>query len=181
MNTKLILFLVNISVIALGFLLLGMGFYYTQPEPKYESTIIKKTQFIEPQAVALDVSVFGSVTIEEPEEVVFSTQAYVNLFDIPQDTLGKEHWDSRVRHHCTLRNLDCERVLRIMYCESGGRANAYNTSSRASGLFQQLQTYWPARAAQYGVPGASPFDGEANIIVSLGMMENGMFNHWVCK
>lgn len=73
------------------------------------------------------------------------------------------------------------RIHRIAKCESGYNSNAKNKNSSASGVFQQLATYWPARAAKYGFAGASVFDAEANISVSLQMMKAGMWNHWSCK
>lgn len=78
--------------------------------------------------------------------------------------------------------VSAQSAVNVMLCESGGNPNAYNPSSGASGLFQQLARYWPGRAATYGHAGASPFDGYANASVSLGMIrDTGGYSHWVCQ
>jgi hypothetical protein len=75
-----------------------------------------------------------------------------------------------------------EEGVRVMMCESGGNPNARNGSSSASGLFQQLATYWPGRAATYGMAGRSVFDPWANAVVSAGMVrDTGGWSHWSCK
>ena len=72
-----------------------------------------------------------------------------------------------------------QRVLRIAACESGYRANA--TNGQYKGVFQQGQTWWAARSARYGRAGASIFNADANIQVSIAMMAQGGFGHWECK
>lgn len=73
-------------------------------------------------------------------------------------------------------------AVRVSACESGHNPRAYNGSSGASGLFQQLARYWPGRAAQYGFAGASAFDPWANAMVSAGMVrDTGGWSHWVCR
>ena len=73
--------------------------------------------------------------------------------------------------------------LNIIQCESGGDPKAYNSSSGASGLFQHLAKYWPARATAAGFPGASPFNAEANIAASAYLLyaAGGGPQHWSCK
>lgn len=74
-----------------------------------------------------------------------------------------------------------EAGVAVAACESGFNPRAYNPSG-ASGLFQQLASYWPGRAAAYGFAGASPFDPWANAMVSAGMVrDTGGFSHWVCQ
>lgn len=78
--------------------------------------------------------------------------------------------------------VSAQGAVNVMMCESGGNPGAYNPSSGASGLFQQLARYWPGRAAAYGFAGASPFNGYANASVSLGMIrDTGGYSHWVCQ
>lgn len=75
-----------------------------------------------------------------------------------------------------------DEAVRVMMCESGGNPGARNGSSSASGLFQQLATYWPGRAATYGMAGRSVFDPWANAIVSAGMVrDTGGWSHWSCR
>ncbi len=75
-----------------------------------------------------------------------------------------------------------DEAVRVMMCESGGNPGARNGSSSASGLFQQLATYWSGRAATYGMAGRSVFDPWANAIVSAGMVrDTGGWSHWSCR
>ncbi len=65
-----------------------------------------------------------------------------------------------------------EVALKIAGCESGYRANAKNPNSSASWVYQHLRRYWDARAKKYWFPGASVFDAEANVAVSIQMLKN---------
>jgi hypothetical protein len=49
------------------------------------------------------------------------------------------------------------------------------------GLFQHTDRYWDARAERAGIPGASPYDPEANAIVAAMLVkESGWGAHWAC-
>lgn len=73
-------------------------------------------------------------------------------------------------------------AVRVATCESGLNPRAYNASSGASSLFQQLARYWPARAVTYGMAGRSVFDPWANAVVSAGMVrDTGGWSHWTCR
>lgn len=77
--------------------------------------------------------------------------------------------------------LDPNAGVRVMLCESGGNPNASN-GGRYNGLFQHAAAYWPGRAAAAGFPGASPFNGRVNIIVSARMIRaDGGYRQWECK
>lgn len=62
-----------------------------------------------------------------------------------------------------------------------------NPYSGASGLFQHMPYYWPARAEKAGWAGADIFDPEANIAVSAWLVlrsereGKGSWAHWTCK
>ena len=77
---------------------------------------------------------------------------------------------------------DVNRFLNVMQCESGGDPNAANPSG-ASGLMQQMQTWWDNRAIAAGFEGASPFDPRANIYVSAYLIyrSSNSWHHWVCS
>ena len=72
-------------------------------------------------------------------------------------------------------------ATRVMFCESRNDPNAKNPRSSASGLFQQLATFWPERSAKAGWAGANIFDPEANIAVSAWLYYTGGAGHWECK
>ena len=76
---------------------------------------------------------------------------------------------------------DLEWARRVMWCESRGDPNAYNTSSGASGLFQHLERFWADRSAKAGIPSAGIFDPEANIAVASWLFYTGGAQHWVCR
>jgi hypothetical protein len=86
-----------------------------------------------------------------------------------------------IRERCYALGCNSDQLIRVMYCESGGRANAVNKSSGASGLFQQMPQYWASRAKNAGVAGASIFDPYAQIIVATHMFSRGQASHWSCK
>jgi len=86
-----------------------------------------------------------------------------------------------IRERCYSVGCNSDQIIRIMYCESGGRANAFNKSSGASGLFQQMPQYWDARARNAGVGGSSIWDPYAQIIVATSMISKGQASHWTCK
>ena len=77
---------------------------------------------------------------------------------------------------------DVNRMLWIMQCESGGDPSAANPSG-ASGLFQQMSTWWESRARAAGFQGASPFDPRANTYVSSYLIyrSSNSWHHWVCS
>ena len=56
-------------------------------------------------------------------------------------------------------------AYRIMMCESGGNANAYNPRSGATGLFQILN---------------GPFDPAANVALAYRMWQKRGWQPWVC-
>ena len=63
-------------------------------------------------------------------------------------------------------------ALRIWYCESWLRSNAKNKNSSASWVYQHLSRYRPARAKKYWFAGASVFNAEANIAVSMWILRD---------
>jgi len=77
---------------------------------------------------------------------------------------------------------DVNRMLWIMQCESGGDPSAANPSG-ASGLFQQMSTWWDNRAIAAGFQGASPYDPRANVYVSAYLIyrSSNSWHHWVCS
>ena len=93
---------------------------------------------------------------------------------------GVEQWRPLVATY--FRPGDVNRAMRIMACESGGNPNAKNPRSSASGLFQHLGKYWPARSTAAGYGGVSIFDPTANVAVAAWLRDQpGGFSHWVCR
>ncbi len=93
---------------------------------------------------------------------------------------GVERWRPLVAAY--FRPSDVDRALRIMACESGGNPNAKNPGSSASGLFQHLGKYWPARSAAAGYSGESIYDPTANVATAAWLRDQpGGFDHWMCR
>jgi hypothetical protein len=66
---------------------------------------------------------------------------------------------------------------RVALCESSatGRetfSSAVNRSSGSTGWYQHLPKFWEERSTAAGVPGASMFDPEANVIVASWLLYN---------
>lgn len=69
------------------------------------------------------------------------------------------------------------RFLAVVDCESRFNPGARNPSG-ASGLLQILAVYWPARAANAGFPGASPYDPVANAWTGAWLWATSGSGHW---
>lgn len=86
---------------------------------------------------------------------------------------------ARINYWAGVRGLDATKVARIAKCESGFNPMAGN--GRYQGLFQHDSSAWANRATKYGVPGASIYDAEAQIVVSTGMMASSGYGAWECQ
>ena len=96
---------------------------------------------------------------------------------VPTEVTAVEDWRPLIEQF--FEPGHASRALRIITCESGGRANAKNPISTASGLFQHLGSLWPGRAAKAGWEGADVFDPVANVAVAAWLVyEDGGWSHW---
>lgn len=96
---------------------------------------------------------------------------------IPTQVTAVEDWRPLVEQFFAPRHVP--RAMRVITCESGGRADAKNPNSTASGLFQHLGSLWPERAAKAGWAGADVFDPVANVAVAAWLVyEHGGWSHW---
>ena len=71
----------------------------------------------------------------------------------------------------------------VAFCESSAQTHdtesAVVSSALAIGWFQHLAKFWAERSEKAGVPGASPFDSEANVAVAAWLFyEGGGARHW---
>lgn len=83
---------------------------------------------------------------------------------------------ARISYWCSVYGCDSNQLVRVMYCESGGKPNSSNGSVK--GLFQHEEAYWKTRSARVGLAGASIWDPEAQIKVTAYMFANGQASHW---
>jgi len=89
-------------------------------------------------------------------------------------------FESAIRTRCAAVGCNPEQLIRIMYCESGGRSNAQNPSG-ASGLFQFMPRTFSANAARIGLTNADIWNPYHQIDVATTMFANGQAWQWVCK
>lgn len=96
---------------------------------------------------------------------------------VPETVRSIEDWRPLVSQFFEPRHVG--RALRVIACESGGRAYASNPVSSASGLFQHLASLWPERAAEAGWAGSDVFDPVANVAVAAWLVyHGGGWSHW---
>jgi len=89
-------------------------------------------------------------------------------------------FESAIRNRCAAVGCNPEQVIRIMYCESGGRSNAYN-SSGASGLFQFMPRTFQANASRIGITNPDIWNPWQQIDTATYMFANGQAWQWSCK
>lgn len=77
-----------------------------------------------------------------------------------------------IRHYSKQYWVSEKLAMAIATCESWLNPNAKNKNSTASWIFQHLSRYFPARAKKYWFPGASVFNAEANVAVSIQMLKH---------
>ena len=81
------------------------------------------------------------------------------------------------------RATDRPWARRVAFCESSAQTHDTESeavsSALAIGWFQHLARYWAERSEKAGVPGASPFNSEANVVVAAWLFyEGGGARHW---
>ncbi len=126
-----------------------------------------------------ELSTYLSFTSKHIEPIVLPAQASPSRPPATSQGASVEQWHSLLATY--FQPADLEWARRVMWCESRGDPNAYNTSSGASGLFQHLERFWTDRSAKAGWAGADVFDPEANIAVASWLFYTGGAQHWVCK
>ena len=105
----------------------------------------------------------------------------------PADSGGRrnvEAWRSLVAQYWPADLVDC--ALNLIDAESDGDPRAYNSRTRAEGLFQHLSKYWKGRAAAAGFKDsnglyASPYNAEANIAAAwvIAKASNPWHRPWI--
>ncbi len=85
-----------------------------------------------------------------------------------------EYWRPYVLAAASKYGADSDQLMRVMACESGGNALAYNPSG-ASGLFQFMPSTYS------GNGGKNIWDGYEQIEIAAKMFANGQARQWVCK
>lgn len=114
---------------------------------------------------------------------ILGVPALASAHGVPCDIDATEstwHVKQLIRCLADREGMNPQYPLVIAECESNFRIRAFNASSGASGIFQQLQKFWDARAKRFGYEGADVFDPRANIHVSIRMAKEYGWKHWSC-
>jgi len=90
-------------------------------------------------------------------------------------------YQTLIRRACAKYGCNPSQLIRVMYCESGGRANAKNPRSNASGLFQFMPRTFYANARRAGLQNANLWNPYHQIQTAAWMFANGQAHQWVCK
>jgi TolA-binding protein len=99
----------------------------------------------------------------------------------PAATGNGSSWEARIGYWCGVYGCNTTQLIRVMYCESGGRTNAKNPSGPYSGLFQFHPNTFAANAARVGISGANIWNGEHQVQTASWMFANGQASQWECK
>jgi hypothetical protein len=88
-------------------------------------------------------------------------------------------FEGAIRSRCAAYGCNAEQVIRVMYCESGGRSNAVNGIHK--GLFQFNPNTFRANANRVGISNQNIWDPYQQITVATWMFANGQAWQWSCK
>ena len=97
----------------------------------------------------------------------------------PQPVRITGDFESTIRSACNDYGCNPEQLIRVMYCESGGRSNAVN--GVYSGLFQFHPNTFQANANRIGLTNADIWNPYHQIQVAAWMFANGQAWQWGCK
>ncbi|MEM1311981.1 MAG: transglycosylase SLT domain-containing protein [Patescibacteria group bacterium] len=88
-------------------------------------------------------------------------------------------FETFITQKCSQYGCNPSQLIRIMYCESGGRSNAINPAGPYIGLFQFLSSTFYANAKF--IPSANINNPYHQIEVTAKMFANGQAWQWGCK
>jgi soluble lytic murein transglycosylase-like protein len=90
-------------------------------------------------------------------------------------------FESMIRYWCGKLGCNADLLIRVMYCESGGRSNAVNKGgSGASGLLQFMPGTFYANARRAGIVNADIWNPEHQIHTAAYMFSIGQEGQWSC-
>jgi Transglycosylase SLT domain len=99
---------------------------------------------------------------------------------VPQGkVLSGEELSILINAKCIEFGCNPEQLLRVMYCESGGR-NVVGSGTYI-GIFQFLPSTFNANAKRVGIMNADIWNMEHQVIVATWMFSKGQAGQWGCK
>lgn len=142
--------------------------------PQYSDVWVVPRRVVTASTVPVVTSTVPVVTSTTAVPVVVSTTSW--LVETPQELVLR-----------IFPEEDHQWALRVMACESSNDPLAVNSWSKTMGLFQHHPRHWEERSVMAGLPGADPFDAEANVVVAEWLLNVGGQGHakgkqhWECK
>jgi len=104
---------------------------------------------------------------------------YVAKVTAPAPSRVDGNFVGAIIEKCAVFGCNPDQLVRVMYCESGGRSNARNGIH--TGLFQFNPRTFAANANRSGVPGADIYNPYQQIHVAAWMFSQGQARQWSCK
>jgi hypothetical protein len=89
-------------------------------------------------------------------------------------------YENAIRKRCAFTGCDPTQIIRVMYCESGGRANA-NENPPYIGLFQFLPSTFYKHAGLINIKNPNIWNPYHQISVTVHLFSIGGSEHWGCK
>jgi hypothetical protein len=99
----------------------------------------------------------------------------------PAVTAVSGDFQEAIRVACANYGCNPTQLIRVMYCESGGRSNAFNRVGSYIGLFQFSTSTFNANAKRVGIPNPNVWDPYQQINVAAYMFSIGQSRQWTCK
>ncbi|GEM_PF-1352899 len=106
-----------------------------------------------------------------------SRSVRLQIIQVPNQIVGD--FEGSIRTACSQYGCDPEQLIRVMYCESGGRSNAVNGIH--SGIFQFNPNTFKSNAKRVGLVDADIWNPYHQITVAAWMFANGQAWQWQCK
>lgn len=154
---------------------MGLGLYLGAPSrtvPSTTSTSSSTSSSSSTSTSTTSTTVYVSPTI--PDAVLRDFRATTTTTRAPSPS--PDQWRELVSRYFAAADVD--KALRVIYCESRGRADVVRQGGTASGLFQHLPRYWSSRSSAAGIPGADILDPEANVLVAAWLFYRDGWRHW---
>ena len=158
------------------------------------SVVAASSAFSEPPEITIEVVVdipqYSDVWVVPRRVMVVSPAPVVTSTTAVPVVVSTTSWLVETPQELVLRIFpeeDHQWALRVMACESSNDPLAVNSWSKTMGLFQHHPRHWEERSVMAGLPGADPFDAEANVVVAEWLLNVGGQGHakgkqhWECK
>lgn len=149
--------------------------------------IKKQADFLESQRLAQEQALIAQQVAENQRKqdiINYQNRLLQKKTTTPQPVVVASvsgDFQSAIYSACANFGCNAGQLIRVMYCESGGRSNAYNRSGPYIGLFQFLTSTFNANARRIGIANPNIWDPYQQINVAAYMFSIGQSGQWGCK